>query len=89
MGVKFFGVRVSSKSKGLEIREFSTLEGQEGSGFCRRVEGGIGRGDPSGNVVRQEELTMRVTGYCEDFVFSFECSGDRPTIEFGVEEQMT
>lgn len=51
MGVKFFGVRVSSKSKGLEIREF-TLEGQEGSRFCRRVEGGIGRGDPSGNVVR-------------------------------------
>lgn len=88
MGVKFFGVRVSSKSKGLEIREF-TWEGQEGSGFCRRDGGGIGRGDPSGNVVRQEELTMRVTGYREDFVFSFECSGDRPTVEFGVEEQMT
>lgn len=83
------GARVSSKSKGLEIGEFSTLEGQEGSRFCRRDGGGIRRGDPSGNVVRQEELTMRVTGYCEDFVFSFECSGDRPTIEFGVEEQMT
>lgn len=40
MGVKSFGARVNSKSKGLEIREF-TLEGQEGSGFCRRNGGGI------------------------------------------------